>query len=58
MPGYLYSQQSLPVLTLLIMLPLLGMLLIGLGSILKLNQRVIKLGAIAWSLIPVGIRCV
>ena len=55
MPGYLYSQQSLPVLTLLIMLPLLGMLLIGLGSILKLNQRVIKLGAIAWSLIPVGI---
>ncbi len=55
MPGYLYSQQGFPLLTLLIIMPLIGMLLVGVGNLLKLNQRLIKIGATAWSLIPIGI---
>lgn len=59
MPTYLFSQQpGLPLLTLLIAVPLIGMLLIGLGSFLKLNERLIKIAATAWSLIPIGIAIV
>ncbi|HEU5086572.1 MAG TPA: NADH-quinone oxidoreductase subunit M, partial [Roseiflexaceae bacterium] len=55
MPAYLFSNSPLPLLTLLIVTPLIGMALVGVGALLRLDDRLIKRGATAWALIPIGI---
>ena len=47
-----------PWLTLLWLTPLVGMLLIGVGGLLRLDDRLIKRGAVVWSLVPLGIAVV
>jgi NADH-quinone oxidoreductase subunit M len=44
-----------PWLTLLILSPLVGMLLVGLGGALRLDDRLTKLGATLWSLTTLGL---
>jgi NADH-quinone oxidoreductase subunit M len=56
LPPYLVPPpDGLPWLTLLILAPLIGIVLVGLAGLLKLDDRVARLGAIAWSLVPLGI---
>jgi len=38
--------------------PLVGMLLIGLAAALRLDDRIVKIGAVVWSLVPIGIAVV
>jgi NADH-quinone oxidoreductase subunit M len=54
MPSYLHTQQ-IPLLTLLLLAPLVGMLLVGLGAALRLDNRLVRVGATLWSLVPVGL---
>ena len=44
-----------PFLTLLVLAPLLGVALVGLGAWLKLPERTMKTGAALWALVPLGI---
>jgi NADH-quinone oxidoreductase subunit M len=55
MPTYLYSNSPIPLLTLLVLAPLAGMLLVGLGAALRLDRRIVQIGATAWSLVPIGL---
>jgi NADH-quinone oxidoreductase subunit M len=55
MPAYLFANSSTPWLTLLLLTPIVGMLLIGVGGALRLSDRVVKTGAVLWSLIPIAI---
>ena len=51
-----YLQPStIPWLTLLILAPLAGMLLVGLAGALRLDDRLVKNGAAAWATMPLGI---
>ncbi|GAB4111823.1 MAG: NADH-quinone oxidoreductase subunit M [Roseiflexaceae bacterium] len=55
MPAYLFSNSPLPILTMLVLAPLVGMLLIGIAGLLRLDDRIVKIGATLWSLIPLGL---
>ncbi|MCG8352638.1 MAG: NADH-quinone oxidoreductase subunit M, partial [Chloroflexales bacterium] len=51
-----YLQMSdFPWLTLLLLAPLVGMVLVGLAGALRLDDRLVKLGVTAWMLIPLGL---
>ena len=52
--GYL-TQSTLPWLTILLLLPLIGALLPLLAGPLRLDDRTVKLGATLWSLLPLGL---
>jgi NADH-quinone oxidoreductase subunit M len=52
--SYLQSATT-PLLTMLILAPLAGALLVGLAAVLRLDDRLVKVGAAAWSAIPLGI---
>jgi NADH-quinone oxidoreductase subunit M len=47
--------DTLPLLTLLVLSPLAGIALIGLGGLLRLPDRAVKIGAALWSLVPLGV---
>lgn len=59
LPSYLLmSPDSVPWLTFLLLTPLVGMLLVGLAAVLRLDDRTVKLGATAWMFVPVGLALV
>jgi NADH-quinone oxidoreductase subunit M len=59
MPAYLIpTPGGVPWLTLLLLAPLLGMALVGLAGALRLNDRLVKIGALAWMGLPIGIAAV
>ncbi len=47
--------SEFPWLTLLVLTPLLGMVLVGLAGWLRLDDRLVKLGVTAWMGVPIGI---
>jgi NADH-quinone oxidoreductase subunit M len=56
MPAYLIpAPGGVPWLTLLLLSPLLGMALVGLAGALRLNDRLVKIGVIAWMGLPIAI---
>ncbi|HWQ11931.1 MAG TPA: NADH-quinone oxidoreductase subunit M [Roseiflexaceae bacterium] len=57
MPSYL-ELSAVPWLTLLILAPLAGVLLVALAALLRLDDRIVKVGAAAWSSVPIGIAAV
>lgn len=52
------SFSSVPLLTLLILSPLLGLALTALAAVARLDDRVVKLGATAWSTVPLALAIV
>lgn len=46
-----------PLLTLLILSPLVGLGLVGLSYWLKLPERAMKIGAVLWALVPLALAC-
>ncbi len=50
-----YNVLTIPWLTLLVLTPLVGMLFVGLAGILRLPDRLVRSGAVAWSLVPLGL---
>jgi NADH-quinone oxidoreductase subunit M len=54
MPNYLIPSDG-PWLTLLVLSPIAGMLLVALAGALRLDDRLVKLGAAAWSLTSLGL---
>ncbi|NJK81001.1 MAG: NADH-quinone oxidoreductase subunit M, partial [Chloroflexaceae bacterium] len=53
MPAYLIaSPDGIPWLTLLLLSPLVGLLLIGLAGLLRLDDRIVKQGVTIWMLVP------
>lgn len=56
MPPYLIPPpDGLPWLTMLILAPVVGIVLIGLAALLRLDDRVVKIGATAWMFVPIGL---
>lgn len=56
LPAYLIpSPDGVPWLTLLVLSPLVGILLVGLSAALRLDDRVVRLGATAWTGVPLAI---
>jgi NADH-quinone oxidoreductase subunit M len=55
MPPYLLESNGPPWLTLLILTPLVGIALVGLGAAWRLNERLIKWGVVAWMALPLAI---
>jgi NADH-quinone oxidoreductase subunit M len=56
MPPYLIPPpDGVPWLTLLLLVPLAGVVLIGLAGMLRLDDRLVKAGTTAWMLLPIGI---
>lgn len=49
------AYASTPWLTLLILSPLVGLALAGLAGTLRLDDRTVKIGATAWSTIPLAL---
>lgn len=59
LPSYLLpAPDGLPWLTLLVLAPLAGILLIGLAGWLRLSDRLVRLGVTAWMFVPLGIAAV
>lgn len=59
LPAYLLpSPDGVPWLTLLMLSPLAGLLLVGLGSWLQLDERTVRLGATAWTGVPIALAAV
>jgi NADH-quinone oxidoreductase subunit M len=54
MPNYLIPSDG-PWLTLLVLSPIAGLLLVALAGALRLDDRLVKLGAAAWSLTSLGL---
>jgi NADH-quinone oxidoreductase subunit M len=54
MPNYLIPSDG-PWLTLLVLSPIAGLLLVALAGALRLEDRLVKLGAAAWSLTSLGL---
>jgi NADH-quinone oxidoreductase subunit M len=54
MPNYLQASDG-PWLTLLVLSPLVGLLLVVLAGALRLDDRLVKIGATAWSLTSLGL---
>lgn len=56
MPPYLVpAPDGIAWLTLLLLSPLFGLLLLSLGTLIKLDERTTQWGVLAWMLIPLGI---
>lgn len=56
MPPYLIpSPDGIPWLTLLLLSPLVGVVLIGLAALMRLDNRIVKAGTIAWMFVPIGL---
>jgi NADH-quinone oxidoreductase subunit M len=56
LPAYLTpSPDGLPWLTLLLLAPLIGVLLVGLAALLRLDDRTVRLGATAWMGVPIAL---
>ncbi|MCU0491843.1 MAG: NADH-quinone oxidoreductase subunit M [Chloroflexaceae bacterium] len=56
LPGYMIAApDGLPWLTLLVLSPLLGALLVALGAALRLDDRMVKWGVAAWMLVPLAL---
>jgi NADH-quinone oxidoreductase subunit M len=56
LPPYLLpSPDGVPWLTLLLLSPLIGVLLVGLAAWLRLDDRVVRLGATAWMGVPLAL---
>jgi NADH-quinone oxidoreductase subunit M len=59
MPAYLIpAPGGTPWLTLLLLTPLLGMLLVGLAGALRLDDRVVKAGVLAWTGLPIALAAI
>jgi NADH-quinone oxidoreductase subunit M len=59
MPAYLIpSPGGVPWLTLLLLSPLLGMALVGLAGALRWDDRLVRIGATAWTGVPIAIAAV
>jgi NADH-quinone oxidoreductase subunit M len=59
LPSYLLeSPDGIPWLTLLLLSPLVGILLVGVAALLRLDDRTVKLGVTAWMLLPIGLAVV
>lgn len=59
LPPYLLAAPGgVPWLTLLLLSPLAGVLLVGLAGALRWNDRLVKLGALAWSSLSIGLAAV
>jgi NADH-quinone oxidoreductase subunit M len=55
-PAYLIpSSDGVPWLTLLLLSPLLGALLIGLAGALRWDDRIVRIGATAWTGVPIAL---
>ncbi len=53
LPDYLIpAADGVPWLTLLILSPLVGIALIGLAWLIRLNERIVKVGVLAWTGVP------
>lgn len=56
LPPYLVGAPGgVPWLTLLLLTPLAGTLLVGLAGLIGLSDRTIRLGVVAWMLLPIGL---
>lgn len=56
LPLYLVgSTDQIPWLTFLLLSPVVGVLLIGLAHLLRLDDRTVKMGVTAWMFLPIGI---
>ncbi len=59
LPPYLMaSPDGVPWLTLLVLSPLVGILLVGLATWLRLDDRMVRLGVTAWTGVPIAIAAV
>ena len=59
MPPYLTPPpDGVPWLTLLVLWPMVGLLLIGLGALSNLSDRVVKQGVVAWMTGAIGLAAV
>ena len=59
LPAYLMpSPDGVPWLTLLLLSPLLGMVLVGLAGALRWDDRLVKIGVAAWMGLPMAIAIV
>lgn len=59
MPPYLIpSPDGIPWLTLLTLSPLLGIVLVGLAALVRVDDRVVKAGVTAWMFVPIGIAAI
>jgi len=54
-PYLLASPDGVPWLTLLLLSPLLGVLLVGMAAAWRLDDRTVKLGATLWMGVPIGL---
>ncbi len=56
MPSYLVtSPDGVPWLTLLLLSPLVGMVLVGLAALLRVDDRTVKIGVTLWMVIPIAL---
>jgi NADH-quinone oxidoreductase subunit M len=56
MPSYLMpAPDGIPWLTLLVLSPMVGVALIGLAALLRLDDRTVKIGTTAWMLVPIAL---
>ncbi len=56
LPPYLIaSPDGIPWLTLLVLAPLVGILLVGISAWLRLDDRIVRLGVTAWTGVPIAI---
>lgn len=59
LPPYLVaSADGIPWLTLLVLAPLAGILLVGLAALLRLDDRLVRVGVTAWMLVPIALAAV
>lgn len=59
LPAYLIpSPDGVPWLTLLLLTPLVGLLLVGVAGALRLDDSLVKRGVTAWLLLPIGLAAV
>lgn len=59
LPPYLIpSPDGIPWLTLLMLSPLVGMLLVGLAGWLRMDDRMVRLGVTAWTGVPIALAAV
>ncbi len=59
LPSYLMTApDGVPWLTFLLLSPLVGMLLVGLAGILRLDERTVRLGVTSWMFVSIGLAVV
>jgi NADH-quinone oxidoreductase subunit M len=56
LPSYLAaSPDGVPWLTLLMLSPLVGILLVGFAALIRLDDHTVKIGVTAWMFVPIGL---